>query len=458
MNPVEVTIILRTLLTRRDIKVGLRGCIIFLQKSLFCQWNSKPFRQCLSYPGAYWEIISTADFHGSVKIGGLFYVADPDLLQYWSVWRRCSGECIGQAQPKTAQSHRFVFSKDMILEDYRIAHRSRLASIIGRQEVFSGKAKFGIFGDGKEVAQVAFAHAFSKGDFRSGYYRDQTLMFALELLSLEEFFAQLYGHADLAAEPNFGGRAMTGAFCHPTSQSRWKLEKPACFVQFLCRPVSHGRSNAPSRWPCAGFKAISSIIGPQGYRRGFSKNGNEIAFGTIGNAACAEGVFGKRSMPLECCRPRCFWPFGTTDMAFRSPMNYRLPKRISRKFLRDFSAGMTERPGIEIYKARGWDYPQLCEIFLAAAESVRSNHIPAIVHVIELTQPQGHSTSGSHERYKSAERIKWEREHDCLRKMREWIIKQTDRHTRGAERNRGKRKAVCSGHPGSGMGIVPRPH
>jgi 2-oxoisovalerate dehydrogenase E1 component len=316
----------------------------------------------------------------------------------------------------------FAFSKELILHDYRLAHRSRLASIIGRQEVFSGKAKFGIFGDGKEVAQVALAHAFQKGDFRSGYYRDQTLMFALGLLTLEEFFAQLYAHADLAAEPNFGGRAMTGHFATRllNSDGSWKNQLEACNSSADLSPTSAqmprlvGLALASKLYRC--LPELKNLCS------GFSNNGNEIAFGTIGNAACAEGTFWEAINAVGVMQAPMFLSIWDDGYGISVPNELQIAKADISKILEGFQQKNDGRPGIEIYKARGWDYPQLCETFLAAARPVRRNHIPAIVHVTELTQPQGHSTSGSQERYKPADRIKWEREYDCLRKMRQWII------------------------------------
>jgi 2-oxoisovalerate dehydrogenase E1 component len=316
----------------------------------------------------------------------------------------------------------FPFGKEIILNDYRLAHRSRLASILGRQEVFSGKAKFGIFGDGKEVAQAALAHAFQNGDFRSGYYRDQTLMFALGLLSLEEFFAQLYGHADLAAEPNFGGRAMTGHFATRLldSEGNWKNQLATCNSSADLSPTS-------AQMPRLVGLALASKL----YRRlpeskdfceRFSNNGDEIAFGTIGNAACAEGAFWEAINAVGVLQAPMFLSIWDDGYGISVPNELQIAKADISKILQGFQRRNDGRPGIEIYKARGWDYPQLCETFLSAANPVRRNHIPVIVHVTELTQPQGHSTSGSHERYKPADRIKWEREFDCLRKMRHWIV------------------------------------
>jgi 2-oxoisovalerate dehydrogenase E1 component len=323
------------------------------------------------------------------------------------------------------QPHSFPFERNIVLEDYRIAYRSRLTSIVARQEVFSGKAKFGIFGDGKEVAQVALAHAFRKGDFRSGYYRDQTLMFALGVLKLEPYFAQLYAHADLEAEPYFGGRAMTGHFATRllNPDGSWK-------DQLSSYNSSADLSPTGAQMPRLVGLALASKL----YRQipelanllgSFSHNGDEIAFGTIGNASCAEGIFWEAVNAIAVLQIPMLLAIWDDGYGISVPNELQIAKADISIVLDGFQRREDEKPGIAIHKARGWDYAQLCATFLAAAEPVRRNHTPAIVHVTELTQPQGHSTSGSQERYKPLERIKWEREYDCLRKMREWIISES---------------------------------
>ncbi len=316
------------------------------------------------------------------------------------------------------------FSRDVILQDYRIAHRSRLASIIARQEVFSGKAKFGIFGDGKEVAQVALAHAFRKGDFRSGYYRDQTLMFALGVLDLEQFFAQLYGHADVLVEPGFGGRAMTGHFATRllNPDGSWKNQLESYNSTADLSPTG---AQMPRLVGLAlASKLYRSLRELDEHARMFSDHGNEIAFGTIGNAACAEGIFWEAVNAVGVLQAPMLLAIWDDGYGISVPNELQVAKADISNILQGFQTHRDGKAGIEIFKARGWDYPQLCETFLAAAEPVRRTHAPVIVHVTELTQPQGHSTSGSHERYKSAERIKWEREYDCMRQMRDWIIRE----------------------------------
>jgi 2-oxoisovalerate dehydrogenase E1 component len=330
---------------------------------------------------------------------------------------------LGRRGKKAAPDHPDAFSRDTVIQDYRIAYRSRLTSIIARQEVFSGKAKFGIFGDGKEVAQVALAHAFRKGDFRSGYYRDQTLMFALGLLELEQFFAQLYGHADLAAEPSFGGRAMSGHFATRllNPDGSWKNQLESFNSTADLSPTG---GQMPRLVGLAlASKLYRQLPGLENHRKLFSDNGNEIAFGTIGNASCAEGIFWESVNAVGVLQAPMLLSIWDDGYGISVPNELQLAKADISKILQGFQNRHDGKASLEIYKSRGWDYPQLCETFLAAAELVRRTHEPEIVHITELTQPQGHSTSGSQERYKPVERIKWEREFDCMRKMREWMIR-----------------------------------
>jgi 2-oxoisovalerate dehydrogenase E1 component len=323
------------------------------------------------------------------------------------------------------QRQDFIFSKDAILEDYRLSYRSRLASITARQEVFSGKAKFGIFGDGKEVAQVALAHAFQKGDFRSGYYRDQTLMFALGILSLEEYFAQLYGQADLVAEPAFGGRAMTGHFATRLLNQDGSMKKQTESFNSAA-DLSPTAAQMPRLVGLAlASKLYRSLPALNDFCSSFSHNGDEIAFGTIGNAACAEGIFWEAVNAIGVLQAPMLLAIWDDGYGISVPNELQIAKADISFILEGFQSGRDGKPGIEIHRARGWDYPQLCDVFLKASVLMRRDHIPSIVHVVELTQPQGHSTSGSQERYKPAERLKWEREYDCLRKMREWITQKT---------------------------------
>ena len=326
---------------------------------------------------------------------------------------------------RKVQPHYSGFNRETILQDYRTVHRSRLTSIIARQEVFSGKAKFGIFGDGKEVAQVALAHAFRKGDFRSGYYRDQTLMFALDILTLEQFFAQLYGHADLQAEPAFGGRSMTGHFATRllNPDGSWKNQLESCNSAADLSPT--GAQMARLVGLALASKLYRQLPGLEDHCRLFSDRGNEIVFGTIGNASCAEGIFWEAVNAIGVLQAPMLLAIWDDGYGISVPNELQVAKADISDILGGFRNRPDGKPGIEIYKARGWDYPQLCGTFLEASGPVRLKHAPAIVHVTELTQPQGHSTSGSHERYKPAERIKWEREYDCVRKMREWVLRES---------------------------------
>jgi pyruvate/2-oxoglutarate/acetoin dehydrogenase E1 component/TPP-dependent pyruvate/acetoin dehydrogenase alpha subunit len=316
------------------------------------------------------------------------------------------------------------FTKESILRDYRIAYQSRQASLLGRREVFTGKAKFGIFGDGKEVAQVALARAFRKGDFRSGYYRDQTVMMALGLLTLEQFFAQLYADADVEREPCSAGRSMTAHF------STCMLNPDGTFKE-LADLVSSSADVSPtgSQMPRLVGLAYASRL----YREvpelrriaaSFSDHGNEVAFGTIGNASCAEGMFWEAVNAIGVLQAPALISIWDDGYGISVPNELQITKGDLSAVLSGFRRAPGTREGYDLYAVKGWDYPGLCETYLTAAEIVRREHVPALVHVIEMTQPQGHSTSGSHERYKSKERLAWEAEFDPIRKMREWMIDQ----------------------------------
>ncbi|HEX5716986.1 MAG TPA: thiamine pyrophosphate-dependent enzyme [Thermoanaerobaculia bacterium] len=315
------------------------------------------------------------------------------------------------------------FTKESILRDYGIAYQSREASLVGEKQVFSGKAKFGIFGAGKEVAQVALARAFRPGDFRSGYYRDQTLMFALGLLTLDEFFAQLYANPDIALEPCSAGRSMTAHFstCLVGPEGRFhnlteRLNSSA--------DVSPTGSQMPRLVGLAYASKLYRELPELREMTQFSRNGDEIAFGTIGNASCAEGMFweavnaaGVLGIPMMVS----IWDDG---YGISVPNEVQITKGDLSAILSGFRRAPGTRQGYDLYTVQGWDYPGLCETYLNAAQILRLEHVPAIVHVVEMTQPQGHSTSGSHKRYKSAERLAWEEEYDGLRKMREWMLEQ----------------------------------
>ncbi len=316
------------------------------------------------------------------------------------------------------------FTKESILRDYRIAYQSRQASLIGRREVFTGKAKFGIFGDGKEVAQVALARAFRPGDFRSGYYRDQTLMMALGLLTLEELFAQLYADADIEREPCSAGRSMTAHFatCMLEPDGRFRNQLDGVNVPSDVSPTG-------SQMPRLVGLAYASRL----YRElpelretaaPFSRNGEEVAFGTIGNASCAEGMFWEAVNAVGVLQSPMLLSIWDDGYGISVPNEMQVTKGDLSALLSGFRRLPESRQGYDLYTVKGWDYAGLCETYLSAVQIVRREHVPAIVHVTEMTQPQGHSTSGSHERYKSRERLDWEAEFDPIRKMRLWMIEQ----------------------------------
>ncbi len=314
------------------------------------------------------------------------------------------------------------FTQESILRDYRIGFRSRETSLLGRREVFSGKAKFGIFGDGKEVAQLALARACRPGDIRSGYYRDQTLLMALGLLGVESFFAQLYADADPEREPNSSGRQMTAHFATRLLDDKGRFMDLTQGVHSSA-DVSPTGSQMPRLVGLAYASRLYRELKLQGFE-GFSSNGDEIAFGTIGNATCAEGLFWESINAAGVLRAPMLLSIWDDHYGISVPNELQITKGDLSELLQGFRRAPGDKAGFDIYSVKGWDYPGLCETYLNAAEIVRLEHVPAIVHVREMTQPQGHSTSGSHERYKSAERLAWEEEFDCLRQMRSWMVAQ----------------------------------
>jgi 2-oxoisovalerate dehydrogenase E1 component len=308
-----------------------------------------------------------------------------------------------------------------IIADYRTVFRSRQVSLISRREVMSGKAKFGIFGDGKELPQIAMAKVFHKGDFRSGYYRDQTFMFAIGALTTTEFFAQLYAHADLEADPASAGRSMNAHFATRSlnSDGTWKdLTK-----EFNSTPdISPTGSQMPRLVGLAYASRLYREIEQLQTLTQFSDNGKEVAFGTIGNAATAEGMFWESVNAIGVLKAPALISIWDDCYGISVSSEHQLVKQDISRLLEGFQREPDADQGFAVYSVAGWDYPMLVEAYSQAAKSVRDEHIPAIVHVYELTQPQGHSTSGSHERYKSQERLDWEAEFDCLVKFREWVI------------------------------------
>jgi len=314
-----------------------------------------------------------------------------------------------------------VFSRDTVLADYRTGWESRHASLIGRREVLTGKAKFGIFGDGKELPQLAMARAFRAGDIRSGYYRDQTFMMAVGLLTLDQFFAQLYADADREREPHSAGRQMNAHFAS-------RLRHPdGSWTDLTAAPQSSADiSPTAGQMPrLVGLGWASKLFreNPElATLTGFSHHGDEIAFGTIGNASCAEGHFWEALNAIGVLRAPVLMSIWDDGYGISVPNEYQIAKADLSELLAGFQRREGSRDGLDVYSVRGWDYPALVETYLLAADIVRREHMPAVIHVHELTQPQGHSTSGSHERYKSKQRLAWEESNDGLRRMRGWML------------------------------------
>jgi pyruvate/2-oxoglutarate/acetoin dehydrogenase E1 component/TPP-dependent pyruvate/acetoin dehydrogenase alpha subunit len=327
--------------------------------------------------------------------------------------------------PKKKGTVTLPLDKEEIIKDYRRAYQSRQASLIGRREVLSGKAKFGIFGDGKELANIAIARAFKKGDWRSGYYRDQTWMFMLGVMNIQEFFAQLYAHADVNHESNTGGRSMNAHFAsrYINPDGSWKKQTESYNTAADVSPTG-------TQMPRTVGLAYASVL----YRdleelkqfNHFSKNGNEVVFASIGNASTAEGMFWEAVNAIGVVQAPAVITVYDDGYGISVPNQFQMVKENIREVLQGFQREPCPEPecqrGYELYSVRGWDYPALLETYASAAEISRKYHIPALVHVTEVTQPQGHSTSGSHERYKTPERLKFEEEFDCVRKLREWMI------------------------------------
>ena len=313
----------------------------------------------------------------------------------------------------------FKSFKEEVLKDYEIICLSRAISLLGRKEVLTGKAKFGIFGDGKELPQVAMAKAFQKGDFRSGYYRDQTFMMAIDSLTPQQLFAGLYAHTDPNQEPMSSGRQMGGHY------NTDLIDKNGTWLR------QTDRYNSSSDVSCTAAqmpRLLGLAMASKLYRTGevfhdtkFSVNGNEVAWGTIGNASTSEGHFfeslnaaGVHQIPMVIS----VWD---DEYGISVDNSYQTIKGSISEALAGFQRSKT-KVGFEIFSVKGWDYPNLVHTFQKAGELARTHHVPVLIHVTELTQPQGHSTSGSHERYKSEDRLKWEKENDCNRKFRAWIL------------------------------------
>ena len=306
------------------------------------------------------------------------------------------------------------------LTDYRLACESRAASLLGRKEVFMGKAKFGVFGDGKEIAQLAMAKVFQAGDFRSGYYRDQTFMMAIGALTIQQYFAQLYAHACVEAEPASAGRMMNSHFATRLldDQGQWKK---LIHHKNVAADVSSNGSQMPRLVGLAYASKLYRANPQLAASQDFSCQGNEIAFGTIGNAATSEGMFFEAVNAAGVLQVPMLISVWDDDYGISVPQKYHTTKEDISKVLSGFQQTVAEQ-GFEILTVRGWDYAGLCAVYQKAAHMCRQAHVPVLIHVKEMTQPQGHSTSGSHERYKSKERLAWEAAHDCIKKMREWML------------------------------------
>ena len=316
----------------------------------------------------------------------------------------------------------YPLSREAVLHDYRLAVLSREASRLGYQEVMLGKAQFGIFGDGKEVPQLAWARAFRKGDWRTGYYRDQTFMMALGIWTLENFFAQLYGHADVNLDPACGGRNMNNHFgvrlLNP--DGTWK---PQTEHYNVVADVSPTGSQMPRLVGLALASKLYREIEDLHALTQFSRQGNEVAWATIGNATCAEGMFWETLNAIGVLQVPAVISVWDDEYGISVPNEYQLTKDLY-QMLQGFQRQGPDDRGFEVRQVKGWDYPALVEAYQEASRIAREEHVPVILHVVELTQPSGHSTSGSHTRYKSRERLEWEAEHDGLRRFRAWIVEQ----------------------------------
>jgi pyruvate/2-oxoglutarate/acetoin dehydrogenase E1 component/TPP-dependent pyruvate/acetoin dehydrogenase alpha subunit len=323
-------------------------------------------------------------------------------------------------EPQTKTEITFEDFKSEVINDYKIARISRECSLLGRKEVLTGKAKFGIFGDGKEVPQLALAKAFQNGDFRSGYYRDQTFMMAIGQLSIEQFFAGLYGHTDLDFDPMSAGRQMGGHF------STHSLDENGNWKNLMAQKnssadISPTAGQMPRLLGLAQASKIYRNVRGLEHFTNFSKEGNEVAWGTIGNASTSEGLFFETINAAGVLQVPMVMSVWDDEYGISVHARYQTTKESISEILKGFQRD-NENDGFEILTVKGWDYPALVATYQKASAIAREEHVPVLIHVDELTQPQGHSTSGSHERYKNAERLAWETEFDCLSKMRNWLI------------------------------------
>jgi pyruvate/2-oxoglutarate/acetoin dehydrogenase E1 component/TPP-dependent pyruvate/acetoin dehydrogenase alpha subunit len=312
--------------------------------------------------------------------------------------------------------------KERILNEYKLAVMSRNISLLGRKEVLTGKAKFGIFGDGKELPQIVMARHFQNGDFRSGYYRDQTFMLAVDGLTIEQFFAQLYAHADIEADPHSGGRQMNAHFATRLldEQGRWK---PQTEMKNSSADLSPTAAQMPRLLGLAQASKVYRHHPELAEGTPFSRNGNEIAWGTIGDASTSEGIFWETVNAAGVLKVPMVISVWDDGFGISVSKKFQTTKESISTVLRGFQR-TKRQPGLEILTAKAWDYDALNDVYAKAEKLAREEHIPVLIHVEEVTQPQGHSTSGSHERYKSEERLAWEVEYCCNRKFRVWIEEQ----------------------------------
>ncbi|MDP1799868.1 MAG: thiamine pyrophosphate-dependent enzyme [Bacteroidota bacterium] len=322
----------------------------------------------------------------------------------------------------TAGNLSFEDFRKIVLEDFKLANESRQASLLGRKEVLTGKAKFGIFGDGKEVAQIAMSKVFKNGDFRSGYYRDQTFMLSINAITLQQWFAGLYGHTDLTLEPMSAGRQMGGHFAtHSLNEDgSFKALKDQKNSSSDISPTGSQMPRLLGLAYASHFYKINKDLHIAPFNT-YSNKGNEVAFGTIGDASTSEGLFWETINAAGVLQVPLLMSVWDDGHGISVPKKYQTTKESISEVLKGFQRDNNGK-GFEIFKTKGWDYAHLCETYEKAIKVCREEHVPVLVHVEEVTQPQGHSTSGSHERYKSKERLQWEQDFDCIKQMREWII------------------------------------
>lgn len=323
-------------------------------------------------------------------------------------------------ETETKKSISFEDFRAEVLNDYKIAITSRECSLLGRREVLTGKAKFGIFGDGKEVPQLAMAKAFKNGDFRSGYYRDQTFMMAIGQLNIQQFFAGLYGHSDLEHDPMSAGRQMGGHFAtHSLDENgNWKnltLQKNSS------SDISPTAGQMPRLLGLAQASKIYRNVTGIENKVNFSINGNEVAWGTIGNASTSEGLFFETINAAGVLQVPMVISVWDDEYGISVHARYQTTKENISEILKGLQRDENSN-GYEIIKVKGWDYPELVAAYEKASHIARTEHVPVLMHVYQLTQPQGHSTSGSHERYKNSDRLAWEGEYDCIAQMKKWMI------------------------------------